>query len=83
MLLGEGWVANYVGFYIFGIPGPDNLFRVDFGPVRDLRRVSRITIASTPYNRDEPPLVWVVIQKELFSSLHNSSSLALYSGKWE
>ena len=58
LLGGNVWAANYVGLDVLGIPGLDNLRRLDFGPARDFRRVTRITIASTPDNGDEPPAGW-------------------------
>ena len=63
----EGLVANYVSDYVFGVAALDNRFRVNFGKVRDLGRVLRITIASTRYNRDDPPSARVICQKEIVS----------------
>ncbi len=66
LLEGDFWAANYVGLDVLGSPSLDNLRRLDFGPACDFRRGTRITTASTPYNRDEPPAAWIG-RKEIIS----------------
>ena len=76
-LLGEIRAANYVSRDVFGIPFCHNSCRVNFRPLRDCGRVSRVTIVTTADHRDEPPPVLVRgCEKEVLSSAHDCVHLA-------